>query len=145
LLAIAALVVLSADAWLSVDASASSTATAELSGAPAPESATPEVGAARLRPGNIFQARIAVRRACRRFYDYGTQAQVDRECGQGPVGWRSDCYAPRPSHFVPRVGGCAYLRGYFAVYFLPAGAPSSPGPTLFRVGRTRWRVQPESD
>ena len=117
-----------------------------LSGPSSMEPRSPEAEYVRLRPGDIVSARVAIRRACRRFYSYGTQAEIDRECGRGRIGWRSDCYADRPSRFIPRNGGCAYLRGYLAVWFLPA-YPTRPvyPPHIFRVGQSTWVIQPESD
>ena len=100
--------------------------------------------------GSLASATIAVRAACREFYDHSqenseellTPEELTAQCDVPDVDWRSDCYAERPAQFVPSDGGCAHLGGYLAVWY---GRQTFEGGGAFDVGDEVWTVIPESD
>jgi len=100
--------------------------------------------------GSLASATVAVRAACREFYDHDQRSfeellkpeELAAQCDVPELEWRSDCHAERPAQFVPGDGGCAYLGGYLAVWH---GQQTFEGGDAFEVGDDVWTVVPESD
>ena len=115
---------------------------------------SPTTGGSTSAAGSLESATDAVRQACRAFYGFDldedlntvplSEPELQERCDRGEITWVEDCYdETRPDHFTANAGGCAVLGGYLAVTH--GAPPAGDEMYLFRVGQDSWTIRPESD